>query len=245
MAGHNKWSQIKRAKGAADAKRGKVFSKLARELFIAAKEGGGDPDLNARLRMVIVKCKAANMPADNVERAIAKATGGGDGVVFEELTYELFGPEGVALFAEISTDNRNRTAAEMRHIASKNGANIATTGAVTRLFQRKGQIIVARENAAEDELMELAIEAGAEDFVADENGYEILTDPSEFEAVQSRIAAREIPCEVAEVTYLPLSTTPVSDPKSVETIQRLIDLLEDHDDVRSVHHNAELPDSEN
>lgn len=242
MAGHNKWSQIKRAKGAADVKRGKVFSKLARELFIAAKEGGGDPDLNASLRMVIVKCKAANMPAENVERAIAKATGGGDGVVYEELTYEMFGPDGVAIFAEISTDNRNRSAAEMRHIASKNGANIATTGAVTRLFQRKGQIIIARENADEEDLMELAIEAGAEDFIADANGYEILTDPARFEAVHRKIEAKGIPLEVAEVTHLPLSTTPVVDPSSAATIHRLIDLLEDHDDVRSVHHNAELPD---
>jgi YebC/PmpR family DNA-binding regulatory protein len=241
MAGHNKWSQIKRAKGAADVKRGKIFSKLGRELFIAAKEGGGDPDLNAHLRMVIVKCKAANMPADNVERAIAKATGAGEGIVFEDLTYELFGPEGVAIFAEISTDNRNRTAAEMRHIASKNSANIATTGAVTRLFHRKGQIIIARENAEEDALMELAIDAGAEDFIADENGYEILTDPADFEAVHSKIEEKAISCEVAEVTHLPLSTTPVTDPKSLEIIQRLIDLLEDNDDVRSVHHNAELP----
>ncbi len=242
MAGHNKWSQIKRAKGAADVKRGKVFSKLARELFIAAKEGGGDPDLNARLRMVIVKCKAANMPADNLERAIAKATGGGDGMVFDELTYELFGPGGVAIFAEISTDNRNRTAAEMRLIVGKNGANIATTGAVTRLFQRKGQMIISRENANEEELMELAIEAGAEDFIADEHGYEILTDPAQFEAVHRRVEARNIPCEVAEVTHLPLIRTPMPDADSAEMLNRLIELLEDHDDVRSLHHNAELSD---
>jgi len=242
MAGHNKWSQIKRAKGAADVKRGKVFSKLARELFIAAKEGGGDPDLNARLRMVIVKCKAANMPADNLERAIAKATGGGDGVVFDELTYELFGPCGVAIFAEITTDNRNRTAADMRRIAGKNGANIATTGAVTRLFQRKGQIIIARENADEEELMELAIEAGAEDFLADENGYEILTDPAQFEPVHAKIEKRNISCEVAEVTHIPLSRAPLPDEESVQMLNRLIELLEDHDDVRALHHNAELPD---
>jgi YebC/PmpR family DNA-binding regulatory protein len=242
MAGHNKWSQIKRAKGAADVKRGKVFSKLARELFIVAREGGGDPDLNARLRMVIVKCKAANMPADNLERAIAKATGDGDGVVFEELAYEFFGPGGVALFAEISTDNRNRTAAEMRQIAGKNGANIATTGAVTRLFQRKGQIIIARENADEEELMELAIDAGAEDFVADENGYEILMDPAQFEAVHKKIEEKNIPCEVAEVTHLPLTTTPLPDAETAEALNQLIELLEDNDDVRSLHHNAELPD---
>ncbi len=242
MAGHNKWSQIKRAKGAADVKRGKIFSKLARELFIAAKEGGGDPDLNARLRMVIVKCKAANMPADNLERAIAKATGGGDGVVFDELTYELFGPGGVAIFAEISTDNRNRTAADMRQIAGKNGANIATTGAVTRLFQRKGQVIIARENANEEELMGLAIEAGAEDFIADEHGYEILADPAHFEAVHAKIEEKNIPCEVAEVTHLPLIRTPMPDEESTKMLHRLIELLEDHDDVRSLHHNAELPD---
>lgn len=241
MAGHNKWSQIKRAKGAADVKRGKIFSKLARELFVAAKEGGGDPETNARLRMVIVKCKATNMPAENVERAIAKATGGGDGTQFVDLTYELFGPGGVAFLLEISTDNRNRTAAEIRHIASKNNANIATAGAVTRLFHRKGQMIIAREHADEEALMELAIEAGAEDFVADEQGYEILTDPACFEAVQRKVEERGIPCEVAEVRPLPLTLAPLADADTIAAVHQLIDLLEDDDDVRAVYHNAGFP----
>lgn len=241
MAGHNRWTQIKRQKGAADAKRGKVFSKLARELIVAAKEGGGDPAMNARLRMVIVKCKAASMPADNIDRAIAKATGDGEGSSFDQLTYEIFGPGGVALLVEVSTDNRNRTAADVRHIVTKHGGNIATPGAVSRLFHRKGQMIVARERADEETLMDLAIEAGAEDFKTDANGYEILTDPAEFEAVHRVLEQRQIACEIAEITQLPLTTVPVNEIPAVKSITELIDLLDDHDDVKSVVHNAELP----
>jgi YebC/PmpR family DNA-binding regulatory protein len=241
MAGHNRWTKIKRAKGAADAKRGKVFSKLARELIVAAKEGGGDPAHNARLRMVIMKCKAASLPADNIERAIAKATGGGEGVTFDQLTYEIFGPGGVALLVEVSTDNRNRTAADVRHLATRHGGNIATPGAVSRLFQRRGQLIVARDRADEETLMSLAVEAGAEDFKADENGYEILIDPANFEAAHQQLERHQIPCEVAEVTQLPLTTVPVADAATARALTELIDLLDDHDDVKSVAHNAELP----
>jgi len=241
MAGHNRWTQIKRQKGAADAKRGKIFSKLARELIVAAREGGGDPAMNARLRMVIFKCKAASMPADNIDRAIARATGGGEGANYDQLTYEIFGPGGVAILVEVSTDNRNRTAADVRHLATKHGGNIATTGAVSRLFQRKGQLIVARDQADEETLMELAVEAGAEDFQADENGYEILTDPAGFEAVHHRLEERQIRCEAAEVTQLPLSTVAVSDPQMAKSITDLLDLLDDHDDVKAVYHNADLP----
>src|SRR6202142_1732795 len=173
MAGHSKCGKVKHFKGAIDAKRGKIFSKLGREITIAAKIGGGDPDLNPRLRMVLLKCRMASMPRDNIERAIKKGTGGGEVTNFEDLTYEIYGPGGVALLVEASTDNRNRTASEIRSLVTKGGGSIATAGSVSRLFQRKGQIIVSNENANEDKLMELALEAGAEDFKADENGYEI------------------------------------------------------------------------
>jgi len=242
MAGHSKWAKVKHFKGALDAKRGKIFSKLAREIMIAARQGGGDPDMNARLRMVLLKCRAANMPKDNIERAIAKATGGGEGSAFEEVTYEVFAPHGVALMVPVSTDNRNRTAAEIRSLVTKAGGSMATTGAVSRLFHRKGQIIVAREAADEDTLMELALEAGAEDFRAEPQGYEIITDPASFESVHKAIEAKGIRCEVAEVTELPVSTVPLQDAEAIAAVNKLIEALEEHDDVKEVYSNAEFPD---
>src|SRR3954469_20206713 len=190
MAGHSKWAKVKHFKGALDAKRGKIFSKLSREITIAAKIGGGDPAMNPRLRMVLLKCRSANMPAENIERAIKKGTGGGEAVNFEDLTYEIYGPHGVALLVEISTDNRNRTAAEIRQLLTKNGGTIAAAGSVSRLFQRQGQMIISRDAAKEDDLMEIALEAGAEDFKADESGYEILTEPGKFEKVHKEIDAK-------------------------------------------------------
>lgn len=241
MAGHSKWAKVKRLKGALDAKRGKVFSKLAREITIAAKLGGGDPGMNPRLRMVLLKCKAANMPADNIDRAIKKGTGGGEGTSFDDLTYEIFAPHGVALLVEISTDNRNRTAAEIRSLVTKAGGNIASAGSVSRLFQRKGQIIIPREAAAEDLLMELALEAGAEDFKAEPEGYEIVTDPAQFDGVQKQIEARAIKYDAAEVTHLPVLTVPLAGPSQVAAVTRLIEALEEHDDVKEVYSNAEFP----
>src|SRR6266404_8072793 len=164
MAGHSKWAKVKHFKGAIDAKRGKIFSKLSKEISIAAKLGGGDPNMNPRLRMVLLKCRAANMPGDNIDRAIKKGTGGGETANFEDLTYEIYGPHGVAILVEVSTDNRNRTASDIRSIVTKSGGTIATQGSVTRLFHRKGQIIIAREAASEEQVMEVALEAGAEDF---------------------------------------------------------------------------------
>src|SRR5207247_2616044 len=181
MAGHSKWAKVKHFKGAIDAKRARIFAKLSRELTVAARIGGGDPDMNARLRMVLLKCRTANMPSENIERAIRKGTGGGETASFDDLTYEIYGPHGVALLVEVSTDNRNRTASEIRSLVTKGGGSIATAGSVTRLFQRQGQIIVPREAADEDQLMEVAIEAGAEDFKAEPEGYEILTSPAKFE----------------------------------------------------------------
>lgn len=241
MAGHSKWAKVKRLKGALDAKRGKIFSKLAREITVAAKLGGSDPDMNPRLRMILLKCRAANMPADNIERAIKKGVGGGEGATFEDLTYELYGPHGVALLVEVSTDNRNRTASDVRAIATKNNGSIATLGSVSRLFHRKGQIIVSSENASEDKLMELALEAGAEDFKCDAHGFEILTEPANFEAVHKKIEAAGIKSEAAEITSLPSITVPLSG-EAVTTVNKLIDALEDHDDIKEVFSNAEFPD---
>jgi YebC/PmpR family DNA-binding regulatory protein len=240
MAGHSKWAKVKRFKGAVDAKRGKIFAKLGREITVAAKLSGGDPDLNARLRMILLKCRSANMPADNIDRAIKKGVGGGEGANYEDLTYELYGPHGVALLVEVSTDNRNRTAADVRSIITKNGGSIATTGSVSRLFHRKGQIIVARENAGEDKLMELAIDAGAEDFKTDDEGFEILTEPADFEVVHKKIESAGIKSAAAEITSLPATLVPLN-AGAVAAVNKLIDELEDHDDIKEVHSNAEFP----
>jgi YebC/PmpR family DNA-binding regulatory protein len=229
MAGHSKWAKVKHFKGAIDAKRGKIFSKLSKEISIAAKLGGADPDMNPRLRMVLLKCRAANMPNDNIERAIKKGTGGGETANFEDLTYEIYGPNGVAVLVEISTDNRNRTASEIRSIVTKNGGSIATQGSVSRLFQRKGQIIVPRD-------------AGAEDFKAETEGFEILTEAGQFETVHKQLEAKGIKPAVAEVTELPSVIVPLAGEATVGAVNRLIDALEDHDDVKEVYSNADFPD---
>ncbi len=243
MAGHSKWAKVKRLKGALDAKRGKIFAKLGREITVAAKMGGGDPDMNPRLRMILLKSRGANMPADNIDRAIKKGTGGGEGANYEDLTYEIYGPHGVALLVEVSTDNRNRTAADVRSFVTKSGGSIATPGSVTRLFHRKGQIIVSKENANEDKLMELALEAGAEDFKADAEGFEILTEPVNFEAVHKKIETAGIKCEAAGITSLPALTVPLSGDATVAAVNKLIDELEDHDDIKEVFSNAEFSDT--
>jgi len=239
MAGHSKWAKVKHFKGAIDAKRARIFAKLSREISIAAKLGGGDPDMNPRLRMVLLKSRSANMPSDNIERAIKKGVGGDGSREFEDLTYEVFGPGGVALVIELSTDNRNRTAAEIRSLVTKSGGSIATAGAVVRLFQRRGQIIVPREAAGEDQLMELALEAGAEDFKAEPEGFEILTEPARFEEIHRKIEAKGIKPAAAEVTWLPLTTAVPSRTESA-AVGALIESLEEHDDVKEVYSNAEL-----
>src|SRR5580704_12633655 len=241
MAGHSKWAKVKTFKGAIDAKRGRIFAKLAKEISIAAKIGGGDPDMNPRLRMALLQCRGANMPKENIERAIKKGTGGGETGNFDDLTYEVYGPHGVAMLVELSTDNRNRTASEIRSLLTKNGGTIATAGSVSRLFHRKGQMIIPREAANEDALMELALEAGAEDFKAEPEGYEILTDPGHFEAVHKQIEAKGIKYASAEVTSLPDLSVPLTDAQAVAAVTRLLDVLEDHDDVKEVYSNAEFP----
>ena len=241
MAGHSRWAKVKHFKGAIDAKRGKIFSKLSKEITIAAKLAGGDPAMNPRLRMVLLKSRAANMPNDNIDRAIKKGTGAGETVTYEDLTYELYAPGGVALLVELSTDNRNRTASEIRSLVTKSGGTIATPGSVSRLFQRKGQIIVRREAANEDQLMEAALDAGAEDFKADIEGYEILTDPSNFEAVHRQVEGKGIKADAAEITWLPAITVSLSEP-ALSSVNKLIDALEENDDVKDVYSNAAFPD---
>jgi YebC/PmpR family DNA-binding regulatory protein len=242
MSGHSKWAKIKHFKGALDAKRGKIFSKLSKEIAIAAKQGGGDPGMNPRLRMVLFKCRSVNMPNDNIERAIKKGTGGGEATIFEDLTYEIYGPHGVAILVEVSTDNRNRTASEIRSLVAKHGGTIATQGSVTRLFHRKGQIIIPREAANEDQLMEVVLDAGAEDFKADPQGYEIITAPAHFEAVHKQIEAKGIKADAAVVTELPTVTVPLANDQAETAVNRLVDALEDHDDVKEVYSNAGQPD---
>jgi YebC/PmpR family DNA-binding regulatory protein len=240
MAGHSRWAKVKHFKGAIDAKRGKIFSKLSKEITIAARIGGADPGMNPRLRLALLKCRGANMPNDNIDRAIKKGTGGGEVVTFEDLTYEIYAPHGVAILAEISTDNRNRTASEIRSIVTKAGGSIATQGSVSRLFQRKGQIIVSREAANEDQLMELALEAGAEDFKAEPQGFEIITEPGRFEAVHKQIESKGLRAEAAEVTEIPTLTVPLQDQTAVAAVTKLIEALEDHDDVKEIYSNVEF-----
>jgi len=240
MAGHSKWAKVKHFKGAVDAKRGRIFAKLGKEITIAVKLAGGDPDMNPRLRMVLLKCRGANMPSDNIDRAIKKGLGGDDAANYEDLTYEVYGPSGVAMLVELSTDNRNRTAAEIRSLLTKSGGSIATPGSVSRLFQRKGQMVISREAAEEDKLMEVALEAGAEDFKAEAEGYEILTDPANFEAIHKQIEAKGMRSDVAQITSLPRLMVPVSE-AAAPGVSRLIEALEEHEDVKEVYTNAEFP----
>ena len=240
MSGHSRWAKVKHFKGGIDAKRSKIFAKLSKEISIAARLAGGDAAMNPRLRMVLLKCRAANMPNDNIERAIKRGTGGGEVIEYTDLHYEVFGPHGVAILVELSTDNKNRTAAEIRSLLAKNGGTIATAGSVSRLFQRKGQIIVLREAAGEDQLMELALEAGAEDFKAEPQGYEILTEPGNFEAVHKQIEARGIKCEAAEITSLSTITVSLTGAAAIAAVNNLIEALEEHDDVKEVYFNAEF-----
>jgi YebC/PmpR family DNA-binding regulatory protein len=241
MAGHSKWAKVKHFKGAIDAKRAKIFAKLSKEITIATRLAGGDPGMNPRLRMVLLKCRTANMPKENIERAIKKGAGDDSGASYEDLTYEIYAPHGVALLVELSTDNRNRTAAEIRSLVTKAGGSIASAGSVSRLFQRKGQVIIPREAAKEDLLMEIALEAGAEDFNADEQGYEILTEPGKFEAVNKQIEAKGIKAASAEITFLPGLTVPVTGAAVVD-VNKLTEALEENDDVKDVYSNAEFPE---
>ena len=242
MSGHSKWSSIKHKKGAADAKRGKIFTKLIKEITVAARMGGsGDPDVNPRLRTAILAAKAENMPKDNIERGIKKGTGELEGVDYEENTYEGYGPGGAAVFLESLTDNKNRAVADIRHIFSKCGGNLGENGCVAWMFDKKGYIVVERSAIDEDSLMEVALEAGAEDVREDDSNFEVITAPEDFEAVKAAIDEKEIPCLDAEVTMLPQTATSLQG-KEADQMIRLMDMLDDCEDVQKVYTNADIPE---
>ncbi|MHB9111249.1 MAG: YebC/PmpR family DNA-binding transcriptional regulator [Thermoleophilia bacterium] len=239
MSGHSKWSSIKHKKGAADAKRGQLFSKLSRAITVAAKEGGGDQSANATLATAIQKAKDNSMPKDNIERAIAKGAGGGEGETYETVIYEGYGPNGVAVLVEAMTDNRNRTAADIRNIFSRTNGKLGETGTVAWMFERKGSIVVDAATTDEDTLMTLAIDAGAEDVSQDEHAYEIVTDPSDFMAVREALEAAGIVFTSAELAMLPKNTVQLEQ-SDAKKMLRLMDALEDCDDVQEVHANFDI-----
>lgn len=238
MSGHSKWHNIQAKKGKADAARGKIFTKLGRELLIAVKEGGPDPAGNSKLKNVIAKCKAANMPNDTINNAIKKASSSNEN--YEEITYEGYGPNGVAVIVEASTDNKNRTAADVRHVFDKAGGNLGTTGCVSYMFNKKGVIVIEKEtaNMDEEELMMLALESGAEDFESSEEVYEITTDPADFSTVSEKLEEVGLSFLEAEVQMVPTTTVKL-DEKGVEKMERLIERLEELDDVANIYHNWE------
>ena len=238
MSGHSKWATIKHKKGALDAKRGKIFTRLIKEITIAAKSGG-DPEKNPRLRGAVAAAKAENMPADNIKRAIQRGTGELPGVTYEEVTFEGYGPGGVAILVQVSTDNRNRIVSELRHTFSKNGGNMGEAGSVGWMFHKKGDIIIAKASAKEDELMNLVLEAGAEDLKDDGENWEILTDPSAYDGVLEALKTAGIKTEVAEVAMVPQNYTKLEGSQA-NTMIRLLEALEDNDDVEHVYSNFDI-----
>ena len=243
MSGHSKWSTIKRKKGALDAKRGKIFTKLIKEITVAAKLGGGDPDGNPRLRTAIQTAKGANMPQENIARAIAKGTGELEGVHYEECAYEGYGPSGVAILISVLTDNRNRTGAEIRHVLTKNSGSMAEPNAVAWNFEKKGLFLVPREGVDEESLMELALEAGAEDMDPAADLFEIRTPPDAFEAVREALEKSGVPTESAELAMLPKSTVPLEGGEA-ERMLRLMEALEENDDVQNVYANFDISEEQ-
>ena len=243
MSGHNKWSTIKQKKGKNDAARAKIFTKIGRELIVAVKEGGSaDPSLNAKLRDVIAKAKANNVPNDNIERIIKKAAGDSDSANYESVTYEGYGPNGIAVIVEALTDNRNRTAGEVRHYFDKFGGNMGTQGCVTFMFEKKGVLVIEREEleADEDKVMEDALEAGASDFEADEDIFTIYTEPSDFGAVRDDLTSAGYTFASAEVEMVPNNYTKLEDEESRVNMQKMLDMFEDNDDIQNVWHNWEM-----
>ena len=239
MSGHSKWSTIKRKKGAADAKRGKIFTKLIKEITIAAREGGGDPAGNPRLRLAVDNAKAANMPADNIERAIKKAAGELEGVTYLELTYEGYASGGIAIIIEVATDNKNRTVADVRHIFSKHGGSMGETGSVAWMFDRKGIISLQSIDSTEDEIMDIALEAGAEDLQTEEGFFEIQTDLESFETVRNALVTADLKIENASLQWIAKNTVSVSGDEAEKAI-KLIEAMEDNDDVQNEYSNADF-----
>ncbi len=244
MGGHSHWAGIKHKKAITDAKRGKVWTKIIKEIAIAAKAGGGNPDDNPRLRSAIQDAKDSNMPLENVKRAIRRGTGQEPGVMYEEITYEAYGPGGIAVIINVTTDSKNRAASEIRKILDQHGGNMGSSNSVAWMFEQKGYITVSREEAKEEELMTLALEIGADDFrsVPDSSEYEIITSPKDFEAVKTKLEEKKIPLSSAEITMLPKNEVNIGEDKASQVLS-LMDELEDHDDVQKVYSNFNIPDS--
>ncbi|MBC2578504.1 YebC/PmpR family DNA-binding transcriptional regulator [Peptostreptococcus russellii] len=234
---------IEARKGKQDAARANVFTKHARAITVAAKEGGGDPEYNASLKAAIAKAKADNMPNDNIDRAIKKGVGAGEGEDYESITYEGYGPGGVAIIVETLTDNKNRTAGNVRYYFDKNNGNLGTPGCVSFMFDRKGQILISNENAEEEALMEAALELGAEDFITDEDGFEVVTAPEDFNTVRDGLESAGYKFVVADVKLIPQTTTALDEAGQIKSMEKLLDTLEEDDDVQNVHHNWEMPEA--
>ncbi len=243
MSGHSKWHSIRHKKAAVDAKKGKIFTRLIKEISVAARLGGGELDANPRLRTAVAAAKAANMPQTNITRAIKKGTGELPGQSFESVSYEGFGPGGVAVYVEALTDNRNRTVAEIRHLFSKHGGNLGEAGSVNWMFERKGYIRVARENVAEERLLEVVLEAGAEDFQSDDDCFEIYTPFEQFDAVRQAVESAEIEIESSEPTMIPTNEVPIEG-KGAQRMLHLMEVLEEHDDIENVYANFDIDDAE-
>lgn len=242
MSGHSKWHSIKHKKGATDAKRGKIFTKLIKEITVAARLGGGDPDANPRLRTAVMKARDANMPRDNIDRAIKKGTGGGDGTDFQELLYEAYGPGGVALLIEVLTDNKNRSAAEIRNLLTKGGGSLGESGSVSYLFSRKGIIAFSSDRYDEDQIMEAVLEGGADDVSTESDTIEVLTEPEDFHGTLEAAARAGLQHDVAEIAWVAEASIPPPGGKA-ESALRLIETLEDHDDVQQVSTNMAAPEA--
>lgn len=242
MSGHNKWSTIKYKKGKADAARAKVFTQISKEIFVAVRQSGPDPSANFRLRLCIQKAKAANMPMDNVNRAIQKAAGNQEGVAYEEIVYEGYGAGGVAIMCELLTDNRNRVASDIRYLFSRNNGNLGETGCVSYMFERKGRMTVPAEGVDPDELMLAALDAGAEDVISDEEQIEIITAPDELEAVKNAVEEAGFATETAEITMIPANTIEITDEETAQKVLTLLGKLEDYDDIQNVYSNADIPE---
>ncbi|MFH1412316.1 MAG: YebC/PmpR family DNA-binding transcriptional regulator [Candidatus Omnitrophota bacterium] len=242
MSGHSKWASIKHKKGALDAKRGKIFTKLIREITVAAREGGGNLDANPRLRLAVQKAKDANMPADNIERGVKKGTGELEGVSYENVSFEGYGPMGVAVIVEGLTDNRNRTTSDVRAIFSKRGGNMAGAGSVAFQFERKGVFMVKKSDAKEEELMDIILDAGAEDLTADEDFLEITCAPQDFDKVRTALTAKGVKLDSGELSMVPKNTVKIGDADTARKILVLVEELEDNDDVQNVYSNFDIPD---
>ena len=242
MSGHSKWATTKRKKAAVDAKRGKMFTKITKEITVAARMGGGDSDGNPRLRSAVEKARAVSMPQDNIKRAIQKGTGELPGVAYEEVTYEGYGPNGVAIFIEVMTDNRNRTVSEVRHILEKLGKGMGENGCVSWMFHKKGYLVVNKAKADEEKLMSLVLDAGAEDMQAEDDTFIITTAPADFERVSKALDEAGVPQEVAEVTMVPQTYVKLEGQKEAAQMMRLMEALEDNDDVQNVYANFDIPD---